>query len=230
MASTASALTLYNFQPITSAAVPLSCILAYNSRIPGCKMDDFVKGNTCSAACVGGLTRVQSTLQAVCSDADVPPTSVLGQALLGNLVQLLCPGTGTSPDDSTSSSASVTVTITRTSSRSALILTTVSSTATTTAAATQTEEPDTSTTSPSTTTATPDTLSQTFIQSPAPTSVLATTSTTTSAPEQTSESPRRGGGGSPFDPVVLHNDSAALTARWVTAALVSLGLCLLLLH
>ncbi|KAK4115266.1 hypothetical protein N656DRAFT_490669 [Canariomyces notabilis] len=92
MASTASALSLSNFQVIGSSAVPISCILAYNNEIPGCTVNDFVRGRTCSAECVRGLEEVQETIESVCSNVNAPATSVLGQVLAGNLVNLLCPG------------------------------------------------------------------------------------------------------------------------------------------
>ncbi|KAH6849881.1 hypothetical protein B0I37DRAFT_352426 [Chaetomium sp. MPI-CAGE-AT-0009] len=91
MASMASAIPLSKFQPITATTISLGCILAYNAEIPGCSINDFVAGNTCSASCVRGLKRVESTLESACDRAEVSDLSVLGQALLGNLVELLCP-------------------------------------------------------------------------------------------------------------------------------------------
>ncbi|KAG7290722.1 hypothetical protein NEMBOFW57_000725 [Staphylotrichum longicolle] len=112
LASTASAFSLSNFQVISSTSVPLGCILAYNSPIPGCSMNDFVKGRVCSAACVRGLTRVQLTLQSACYDVNADAATVLGQVLLGNLVALVCP-------------EPTTLTVPPTTSRPALTLTTL---------------------------------------------------------------------------------------------------------
>lgn len=94
MASAASAISLSNFQLITSAEVPLSCILAYNSRLAGCSTSDFTQGsdrNTCSAACKKALQNVEDTLTSACGGANVPSSSVLGVALSGGLLGLLCP-------------------------------------------------------------------------------------------------------------------------------------------
>ncbi|KAK4189538.1 hypothetical protein QBC35DRAFT_513961 [Podospora australis] len=229
MASTASALSLNNFQVVTSSAIPISCILAYNSQIQGCRHTDFKRGSQCSAACVNGLVKVQSTLQDVCGDIRVDIASVLAQALQGNLVQLLCPASATSPGIIT------TTTTSRASSRApaTTTLSTVSrSTATrvpsltfttvrppTSSASTSTEEAgETETESvASSTTATVDrgfssTPLPTFEQSaPASTTEQAapTTSTDTNVPAPTQGTDDDGdrtavglpgsGGGSPFD-------------------------------
>lgn len=90
MASTASAMSLSNFQVITSSSVPFACILAYNQPISGCTSGDFIQGRSCSALCVRDIQRAQSTLASACAGVNAPDT-VLGQAILGNLVNLLCP-------------------------------------------------------------------------------------------------------------------------------------------
>ncbi|KAK3302290.1 uncharacterized protein B0T15DRAFT_514334 [Chaetomium strumarium] len=81
--STASALSLANVQPIIPATVSLSCILAYYAIIPDCTVDDFVRGDACSAACVAGLKRIQNNIREACSGADIPSDSVLGQEFDG---------------------------------------------------------------------------------------------------------------------------------------------------
>ncbi|KAK3997705.1 hypothetical protein QBC44DRAFT_71356 [Cladorrhinum sp. PSN332] len=203
--TTASALSLSNFQLITSSAVPISCILAYNSQISGCVTNDFIKGNVCSSECVRGLQRVQSTLQSVCTDASVSGTSVLGQVLLGNLVGLLCPSAGngggggaTSTRRSTTSAtlSTSTIRVVPTSTRLSLTFTTVRPTLTTTTSASSTTEAEAEeTTSRSEEVAPTDV--PTFVQSPAaPTSSVAS-STSVAAPEQTTLP--ESGGGSPFD-------------------------------
>jgi hypothetical protein len=123
MASTASAMSLSNFQLITSSQVPLGCILAYNAPIRGCSnAADFTQGpegNTCSAGCKGALQNVADALTTVCGDANVPSGSVLGQALSGGLVGLLCPSGKTSttapaPPQNVGHSSTVAIVITQT--------------------------------------------------------------------------------------------------------------------
>lgn len=225
MASTVSAIPLSKFQPITATTISLGCILAYNAEIPGCSINDFTAGSTCSAACVRGLKRVEANLESACDKAEVSEISVLGQALAGNLVGLLCPGTP-SPEHSVSSStaASTTLTTRRISSPPPLTFTPVQPSSTTTTAATETEEPETST---STSRAPPTTTTpQTFIQSSPPTSSPSPTSTT--APEPPAEDSGRSGGGSPFDTVP--SGSGQVTVGWVQAMVVGLGVGLLFLR
>ncbi|KAK4152066.1 hypothetical protein C8A00DRAFT_44801 [Chaetomidium leptoderma] len=246
MASMASAISLSNFQLITPSTVSVGCILAYNAQIPSCSIQDFVAENTCSAACARGLVRLQFSLLEICSDANVPATTVLGQILRGNLVELLCPGISSEAPTSSSSRRSSTPTpttiipVVRTSSRAALTFTTVrpASTTTTSTTATETDESDTdiststsasATTSTSSSSATPfpDRPLPTFVQSQAPTSASSSSSTTTAAPEPTSGS--SSGGGSPFD-VASSDAKLLLPACWRRATVVALGLGLLLLR
>ena len=235
MASTASAFSLSNFQIISSASVPLGCILAYNSPIPGCTMNDFVRGKGCSAACVNGLTKVQNTLESACYDVNADSGTVLGQVLLGNLVALVCPGSSPETPVSTPSKSSTAAptTVTRTtSSRPALTFTTVRPSSTTTSASTtQTDEPDTdtesSTSGPSPTDA-PGTQLTTipFEQSSPPTSASSSPSSTTRAASPDPTPDNSSGFGSPFD--VVASGSTQLAARWA-AILVALGVGLLFL-
>ncbi|WYZ39793.1 hypothetical protein EsH8_IV_000134 [Colletotrichum jinshuiense] len=88
-----TSLSLSNFQLITELSVPLGCLLAYNDPIQGCEVVDFDNTKSCSATCRRGLTRMQSTLQDACQAIQVQVNSLLGQALLGNLVNVLCGAT-----------------------------------------------------------------------------------------------------------------------------------------
>ncbi|KXX78964.1 hypothetical protein MMYC01_204726 [Madurella mycetomatis] len=164
MASTASALSLSSFEPIVPNTVPISCILAYNNDIPGCTIDDFMQGSSCSARCIRGLADVQRNVQAVCNGVDVPLTTVLGQVLAGNLRELLCPS---APPVSSSIRPPTTL-----------------STSTT---ATPTEDPVVSTTS------TPDSLLPSPGQSSASTSP-ASSSTPSASPEPAPDTDESGGG------------------------------------
>ncbi|OAA48867.1 hypothetical protein BBO_01912 [Beauveria brongniartii RCEF 3172] len=58
-------LTLSTVEMITSFAVPLSCIFAYNTPISGCETSDFTSGR-CSPGCQRELLRVQTNIQASC--------------------------------------------------------------------------------------------------------------------------------------------------------------------
>ncbi|GAB1320362.1 hypothetical protein MFIFM68171_10572 [Madurella fahalii] len=199
MASTASAISLSNFETIVPNTVPISCILVYNNDIPGCTINDFVQGSTCSAACIRGLADVQRNVRAVCNDVDAPLTTVLGQVLAGNLRELLCPGA--SSDVPVSSS----------------IRSTTVSTSTT---ATPTEDPVVSTT-----TGRPDSL----LPSPGQSSTSTSTESSLAPSASPERRPSFGesGGGSPFD-ILTFSDSRRLTPHWVEAALVGLALGLIL--
>ncbi|KAK1951911.1 hypothetical protein LY78DRAFT_542912, partial [Colletotrichum sublineola] len=83
-------LSLSNFQLITELSVPLGCLLAYNTPISGCQVIDFDSRRTCSAQCTRGLARKQSIIQQACEAVQVQPNTILGQALAGNLVNVLC--------------------------------------------------------------------------------------------------------------------------------------------
>ncbi|KAK1826608.1 hypothetical protein QBC39DRAFT_376401 [Podospora conica] len=91
LATTASALTLSSFQLITSSGTPIACLIVYSSTLAGCSTRDFTSGNACSPACVAGIADVQARVVDVCDGVDASAASVLGQALRGNLVPLLCP-------------------------------------------------------------------------------------------------------------------------------------------
>ncbi|AEO57898.1 hypothetical protein MYCTH_2118373 [Thermothelomyces thermophilus ATCC 42464] len=253
MASTASALSLSQFQPITSATIPLSCILAYDTEIPGCAISDFVEGATCSSSCLRGLRRLEYALQIVCDDADAPKISLLGQALEGNLAAVLCPGR--SPDATMSSSSSSptlvppnTTTLTTTlaaTQRTQLTFTTVQPPSTTLTRSTartetdtetgtgrraesKTEEPTTSISSTSTSptsTVTSDTPRPTFVQFTSSTTASPSSTSTAEAPEETDGV--RSGGFTPFE--LFPNSSTQLITSWMTAVAISLAVSFLLL-
>ncbi|KAK4224761.1 hypothetical protein QBC38DRAFT_287823 [Podospora fimiseda] len=232
--TTATALSLSNFQLITSSAVPIPCILSYNSQITGCTTRDFIRGNFCSSECVRGLTKIQTDLQDVCTDARVSGTSVLGQVLLGNLVGLLCPGGTVRPPTTTSARV-----VSPTTTRSLLTFTTVR-TATTTSASppTSTEEVEDTTTSSSSSTTTEEVVRTptdvpTFVQSEVVTTTTTSSSTSTSvaAPEATNEPGLvpGSGGGSPFDFAVRSSGAmrSSMASDWVIGAVV-LGMSLMM--
>ncbi|PQK08142.1 hypothetical protein BB8028_0001g02210 [Beauveria bassiana] len=153
-----TALTLSTVEMITSYAVPLSCIFAYNTPISGCETSDFTSGR-CSQGCQRGLLRVQTNIQASCTTVDPQPNSLIWEAQKENLVNALCnrepPQQGTtrtqSPTPSTTSALSITVTVpvsSTTSSKTPSFTQTMSSSTTTTA---PTTTPTTTLTTTSTT-------------------------------------------------------------------------------
>ncbi|KIH92678.1 hypothetical protein SPBR_03043 [Sporothrix brasiliensis 5110] len=146
-----SALSLSNFQLITSTAVPINCILAYNQQLTGCTLSDFTVSNsrrrdrnTCSVTCQAGIARAQETIQNVCGgiQSSGSVTTVLGVALSGDLVGLLCGGSESVSGDSTEDNPE-TATAT---APAAVLQTETTETAATTAAATS----DTTTTTSAT--------------------------------------------------------------------------------
>jgi hypothetical protein len=83
--------TLGSIKPIgSSTEVSSSCLRVYNTAVPGCSSSDFLPGSTCSGDCLRGLDMVQSNLQRSCPDVTPSYSTLLGQALLGNLVEVLC--------------------------------------------------------------------------------------------------------------------------------------------
>ncbi|KAK5664335.1 hypothetical protein OQA88_556 [Cercophora sp. LCS_1] len=221
MASTASALTLSNFQLITSSGTPIACILAYNSVIPGCSLSDFQRDSTCSAACAAGLASTQETVRAVCDGVNAPGTTVLAQALAGNLVGLLCPSVGTTTSSKQTSTATQTQTQPTTSS-------TASRTTTATTLSRSTLTSVTSSTASSSSQPPPPRPTVSFVQSqppvPAPTQPSASS---ISPPEPTSDIIL--GGGSPFDAVVV-GGSGQLKAGALQAWAIPIAIGLLLLR
>ncbi|KAJ3482020.1 hypothetical protein NLG97_g7679 [Lecanicillium saksenae] len=114
-------LTLSAVEMITSFAVPLSCIFAYNTPLSGCEIGDFTNGR-CSANCQRGLQRVQANIRASCDTVEARPNSLIWEAQRGNLVNALCKSdapertataapTRLTPTPITTSAASITVTI-----------------------------------------------------------------------------------------------------------------------
>ncbi|OIW33580.1 hypothetical protein CONLIGDRAFT_711462 [Coniochaeta ligniaria NRRL 30616] len=245
MASTASAMSLSNFQLITSSQVPLGCILAYNTPILGCSNADFTQGNTCSASCARALQRIEDALISVCGDATVPSTSVLGMALSGGLVELLCPSgktTTTASQPSVSQSSTAAVVITQTTRQigtfSPIPTPTTLQTSTTTSSSSAEEDSETEAQT-STSSSEPEPQPTETIQAtevapaPAVTSSPAGSPTQTTGAQQTKAPPqttsdRGSGGGSPFDIATVASGSQQLTVRWLEVLLLSNAFMLLL--
>ncbi|TDZ73444.1 hypothetical protein CTRI78_v001172 [Colletotrichum trifolii] len=84
-----TSLSLSNFQLLTQLSLPLGCLLAYNNPIQGCESTDFgTTGIACSTTCKLGLKRMQDNIQDACQAIQVETNTILGQALIGNLINL----------------------------------------------------------------------------------------------------------------------------------------------
>ncbi|KAH7361613.1 hypothetical protein B0T11DRAFT_76304 [Plectosphaerella cucumerina] len=84
--------TLNSFDPLSSNTIPAACRAAYAAPLEGCRRSDFVEGRTCSAACVESVDQMEASIQTNCGGVLLPIDTLLAQALLGNLRELLCPG------------------------------------------------------------------------------------------------------------------------------------------
>lgn len=133
---------LGTFEPLSLnlGTTPIECRIAYNSPLQGCQRSDFARDATCSSACLRGVEQMQDNIQTACNTVTVPVNTLLGQAFLGNLPQVLCPGAPGQGDGDT-------VTTATTTTRRPQTTATVPST-------TQRETPTTLTTTASTTRAT----------------------------------------------------------------------------
>ena len=83
-------ITLSEVEIITAIAAPIGCVLAYNTPIFACDVQDFTGSNSCSVQCERALEAVQENIQGSCSQIMVPKDSLMYQAQHGNLVKALC--------------------------------------------------------------------------------------------------------------------------------------------
>lgn len=199
MASTASAVSLDDLQPLSSGILPATCSIAYNATLLGCTTADFASGSHCSEACEIGVEIIERVIDSVCDDVDASRNSVLGFAQRGSLLRHVCRGNDvTLPQTTSTTAASYTTTI-------PIVLTT--STPTSSSLTQFTVTATTSLTIPFSTLSTTSlqTTSQAETQSSSTpsstkTSTTVSTSTKTSTTASTTSSQGDGrGGGSPFD-------------------------------
>lgn len=203
-------LSLANFQSISSESLPLGCVIAYNAPIQGCSRKDFENGNTCSAACQNGITRVESNIQSSCVLVSIGSSSLLDQAQNGNLLIALCGNRQAPPPPTTSISFPPPRTFSRipfdtpppTSTTTTSISTSVApSTPSPTSTTTRNDDGDGdwSLTSSTITTpiATTSKTQKTNTEAQVPTTSTETTSSTAPPAPRRTQPP--GGGGSPFD-------------------------------
>ncbi|KAL2075756.1 hypothetical protein VTL71DRAFT_699 [Oculimacula yallundae] len=225
----ALALSLSNFQEITSVTIPAGCLLSYDTKMIECKKRDFNKG--CSDGCVQNLLSIQAYVQEVCSTIQVSPSTLLGIVKNGGIVNALCPGFGpvvtssipatTAPPKTTSTptpftSARTSQTVISVSIISSSIVFSTSSS--TSASATSTFTPSSSTVSSTTSSVeTPQTTATTVSSTTTPEALPVTTTPTnragaaassSSKPKATPKADPGSGGGSPFD--ISSNGSAGI--------------------
>ncbi|ROV87599.1 hypothetical protein VSDG_09628 [Cytospora chrysosperma] len=105
MASTASAVSLNDLQPLASGILPTDCAAAYNATILGCTTADFASGSYCSRACRVGVEIIEGLVYSVCDDVDASRNSVLGFAQRGVLLYHACQGNDVTLPQTTSTTA-----------------------------------------------------------------------------------------------------------------------------
>ncbi|KAF1835536.1 hypothetical protein BDW02DRAFT_281202 [Decorospora gaudefroyi] len=137
--------------------LPSACSVVYGTAISGCEASDFVKGATCSAACVRGLVVIAESVKESCANVDAGELSIIGVFQNGLGIASLCPGVTV-----VTSSSSTTAGGTQQTSTEGVAITTVTSS--------RTEE--TSTAGESTTEAEDDDPSSTEESSSSPTGGL----------------------------------------------------------
>ncbi|RKU48120.1 hypothetical protein DL546_008997 [Coniochaeta pulveracea] len=92
----ATVITLSNFQHLPSdSSINIICRAAYSTPLFRCTNADFSSGQTCSKHCITDIENAESAIQFACQDVDIDPSTLLGQAQESELVDRLCPGTGT---------------------------------------------------------------------------------------------------------------------------------------
>lgn len=247
-ATSARSLTLSDFELITSNAIPLHCITAYNLPLLGCNKSDFAKDRSCSTSCLISVRAVEAGIQIACYNVNPDPSTLVGQAVAGKLAEILCPGE-TSTTTSTrvvtrtvgSFTAIPTPTTPRTTPATSRDITSTAPTLATTTSENQESETQTTTESPTPETQPTETLETTETSTDAPTTLVVTTTLTppqTTSAQQTArptqptqqddsnESP----GGSPFDPVIANLGSRQGVSRWLEASLLVTTLLFLLLR
>ncbi|KAF1972460.1 hypothetical protein BU23DRAFT_467401 [Bimuria novae-zelandiae CBS 107.79] len=231
LATTTEPVSLSKFVPRIEN-LPDSCQAAYTAPIEGCTRDDFPANrdpevNNCSAECVNGLVKIVKLVNAQCATVRVPATSIIGKALLGDLIPVLC-------------GKIVVVTEQPSSTQAGLVTSSTAALASTTLQAQSSSAPQSSSKQPQATdgaqsgSSAPATMST---QEP-PTSTIQTPGLTldtatpppppppNSSPVEQKSNPDSGGG-SPFD-VTLASTSSSLHLQVAMAAVLGVAGCILL--
>jgi hypothetical protein len=87
--SLVSAVSLANFNPVITD-LSLACKAVYEEPIPGCTDSDFQPADSCSQACLNGLSQIDVQVGSDCQNENVDPNSLLGKFIQGQGIQLLC--------------------------------------------------------------------------------------------------------------------------------------------
>lgn len=195
--------------------LPEACQAAYNASIDGCSRTDFPQErnpdvNNCSADCVNGLIKIVQLVNQQCSTVRVPADSIIGVALLGNLLPNLCGKIVVVTEQPSSTQASL-----PSSSTSAPASTTQQQVQPSSA---QQQPPSSQSTAPPPSAANPAAPSQSTLNAATSTSqgLMLDTGTPPPVPSQTAigqKSNPDSGGGSPFD-VALSGPSSSSSRVW----------------
>ncbi|RKF57066.1 hypothetical protein OnM2_077004 [Erysiphe neolycopersici] len=86
---TTYAVSLSNFQRLSSQDMTKNCEDVYNSDIPFCSQSDFTE--SCSGRCITGLYAIAEEVSSSCADIPVTANTLLGMVLSGEMVNVLCP-------------------------------------------------------------------------------------------------------------------------------------------
>ncbi|KAL2682715.1 hypothetical protein Neosp_007168 [[Neocosmospora] mangrovei] len=86
----AKALSLSDFESISSPNAPVNCVQAYDTPLTQCAPGDFTGGKACSAACKDSVKQTEVVIQQACSSATSDEESLLYRGQRGELVAVLC--------------------------------------------------------------------------------------------------------------------------------------------
>ncbi|RFU28843.1 hypothetical protein B7463_g7483, partial [Scytalidium lignicola] len=239
----ADALSLANFQEITSNKIPLACQLAYDAQIPTCQVSDFKEG--CSRGCEEALASIANFVSIACAGTSVKSKTLLGIVQDGGIIEALCgtssQATTAAMTTTTTSSRQVTsaASTSKSTSSSIVVVTTTTQTTTTTSAVpvSSTILSQTSTTSTSstistviasTTTSAPDSVNA----GGAVVDTTSSTSTTSKAASSTHTQTNQNGAGNgdPFDvDIASENGADRMLQASKISSLVAVAFTILLL-
>lgn len=86
----AKALTLSDFESISSPNAPVNCVQAYDTPLAQCTPGDFTGGKACSAACKDSVKQTEVVIQQGCDGVTSNEESLLYRGQRGELVAVLC--------------------------------------------------------------------------------------------------------------------------------------------
>lgn len=107
LASTASAVSLNDLQPVQDGVLPMACSLVYHTAIQGCTAADFAKGGSCSLSCIAGIKQIEDSIDDQCQNVKARTDSLelLSDAQRGSLILGLCVGNDFTLASTTSTSS-----------------------------------------------------------------------------------------------------------------------------